>query len=586
VGALSATAHAQPKTAPKLVPHDPFVNETPAQHDARMKWWREAKFGLFIHWGLFSEAGGIWKGKEAGPRGINTQGYGEWMMHNERIPVADYATLAPKFNPTLFDADKWASYAKAAGMKYVVLTSKHHEGFAMYPSAASKFNLRDATPFKRDAIAELKAACQKQGLKFGLYFSQNLDWTHPGGGPSGERWDKAQEGDFDAYVRNIAAPQAREVITRYKPDVLWWDIPANFTPEQVRLLTAAFSSVPKLITNDRLGGGVRGDTGTPEQYIPATGFPGRDWEVCMTMNGTWGFKFNDQNYKSSESLTRNLIDIVSKGGNYLLNVGPDGRGVVPAPEVQRLQQIGAWMKKNGASIYGTTASPYKRLGFDGRATVKGNTLYLNVFEWPANGLQLAGLKTAVRSARVLATGEKLQVLASNGTLRIAKPRALDAVSTAIALTLAGPPQVLEPEIVALTRTNGSFKLVASDAVLQGETLQVQDGGDKANIGYWTNASDSVSWKLKAPAAGEFKVALDYSCEPGSEGSTFALEVDGRDSGLRGVVAKTDGWNDFRTITLDGALSLSAGTHTLRIKPLSKPGLAVMNLQSIALSPAR
>ena len=294
----------------------------------------------------------------------------------------------------------------------------------------------------------MAAACKKAGIKFGVYYSQNLDWHHPGGGTAGPSWDPAQQGDFDAYVKNVSAPQVNELITRYHPAVMWWDISGKFTPDEVRELTASFPQDPELIYNNRLGGGVPGDYGTPEQHIPATGING-DWETCMTINGTWGYKKDDTNFKSTDTLLHNLIDIASKGGNYLLNVGPTPQGVIPTPEVERLQQMGAWLKANGDSIYATTHSPFTALPFDGRATVKGDTLYLNVFSWPAAGLTLTGLQTSVKGAKVLATGQKLSVTkAADGTLTIGKPDKLDPISTAIALTLDGPPVVTEAQTPA------------------------------------------------------------------------------------------------------------------------------------------
>lgn len=589
MGMMVGTAtYAKPITGPIVTQSvDPHARETRAQRDARMKWWREARFGMFIHWGLYAVPAGEWKAKDVAGRAINTQGYGEWIMHNAQIPVADYAALAPQFNPTRFNAEQWVSYAKAAGMKYIVVTAKHHDGFALYPTQVSPFNIKDATPFKRDPLAELAAACRKQGIKFGIYYSQNLDWSHPGGGSSGARWDPAQNGDFDTYVKNIAAPQVSELLTRYKPAVLWWDIPGNFSADEVRGLTAAFPRVPDLITNDRLGGGVIGDTQTPEQYIPATGFPNRDWEVCMTINDTWGYKANDANFKSSESLLRNLIDIASKGGNYLLNVGPDASGTIPGAEVQRLADIGAWMKKNGESIYATTASPYRRLPFDGRATVKGNTLYLNVFTWPAEGLLLPGLRARVVSAKAVATGQKLSVLkAGDGTLRISKPSQISSISTTIALKLSSPPVVIEPEIIVIPQADGSYKLQAADAVLKGTTIQIEESGNGANIGYWTDARDSVQWKIKVPPFQKrlYQAEIEYSCEPGSAGSTFRLYVDEMPSEVTGTVAQTAGWRDYQVLKLNGTLSLAPGTHTIQVKPLTKPEFAVMNLRHILLQP--
>ncbi len=548
---------------------NPHAAETPREKDARMGWWREARFGMFIHWGLYAEPAGVWRGTASG-------GLGEWLMHDLKIPVADYARLVPTFNPVQFDADRWAAVAKAAGMRYVVMTAKHHEGFAMFRSA-DPFSI-SATPFTRDPIAEMAVACRRAGLKFGVYYSQAQDWHHAGGAAYGGHWDPKQDGDLHAYVRDVAAPQVRELM-KLRPAVLWWDTPVEMSKEDVAALTA---SLPKaIVTNDRLGNGVRGDTETPEQRIPATGFPGRDWETCMTINDTWGFKTGDTEFKSSASLIRNLVDIASKGGNYLLNVGPDARGVIPAPEVSRLGDVGAWLRKNGASVYGTSASPYRRLPFDGRATVKGRSLFLNVFTRPSTGLTLKGLMTRIKDVRVVATGERLAFTQTKeGDVEIASGDSVrsDGVPTAIELRLAGKPVVVEPDTTLVLGVVGrSFG--ADEADLTG-SVQLQD--TPPNVGFWTDAGSTVSWKVRAGEAFRGPVSVEYACAAGTGGSTFAIQLDGKDTGVVGTVEETGGWEAYRTVTLSGELVVPPGVHTLRIVVRSKPGFAVMNLRRLRL----
>ena len=249
--------------------------------------------------------------------------------------------------------------AADAGMKYVVVTAKHHDGFAMFKTAASDFNIIDATPFKRDIIKELGEACSRKNLRFGVYYSQSQDWHHPGGNSWHGPWDEAQVGEMDDYIKKIAVPQIRELLNNYgKISVLWFDTPQplnsspmakgiqGMTPARAQMIEEVLKTKPDLIVNNRLGGGYKGDTETPEQQIPAKGYPGRDWETCMTINDTWGFKKDDHNWKSTETLLRNLIDIASKGGNYLLNVGPTADGIIPQESVDRLTEIGKWMRVN------------------------------------------------------------------------------------------------------------------------------------------------------------------------------------------------------------------------------------------------
>ena len=561
----------------------PHADETKAQRDARMHWWRQAKFGMFIHWGLYAHYAGSYQGKPTGS-------IGEWIMHNEKIPVADYAAGAKQFDPEQFNADTWVSIAKAAGMKYIVMTAKHHEGFAMFHTATDGYNIYDATPFKRDPIAEMAAACKKQGIKFGVYYSQAQDWHHKGGAAYGGHWDTAQDGDLDAYVKTIAAPQVRELLTKYHPAVLWWDTPVAMSQEDIQALTAAFPDDPGLIVNNRLGNGVGGDTETPEQHIPATGFKGRDWETCMTINNTWGYKAQDTNFKSTADLLHNLIDIASKGGNYLLNVGPTGEGVIPAPEVERLAQMGKWLKVNGESVYGTTASPFKRLPFDGRATVKENTLYLNVFAWPESGLTLTGLETRVTGAKTLASGQALTIQkASDGMLTISKPSAVDPVSTVVALTLAGPPTVREASAAPISpEADGAFALKASEATVNGDTAQLEGDGDSTNIGFWTNAKDAVQWTVNVPAsnAATYTAKMEYACPGAISGGAFKVQIDGVNSGVTGTVGKTAGWTDYQAMPLNGTLTLTTGTHVVKVVPITMPGYAVMNLRRITLVPSK
>lgn len=442
----------------------PAIQDTESQEQKndRMQWFREARFGMFIHWGLYAIPAGRWDGKEV-------PGIGEWIMNRASIPVAQYKALASQFNPTQFSAAEIVGLAKSAGMKYIVITSKHHDGFAMFNSKANPFNIVEATPFKRDPLKELAAECRKQGIKLGFYYSQDQDWTAPGGAayktddhkPPTFHWDPAQDGSFSDYLETKAIPQIRELLTNYGeyPAIVWFDTPTkDMTPELAGKIVTVLNQHPKLIWNNRLGGGYRGDTETPEQYIPARGYPGRDWESCMTMNDTWGYKQDDTNFKSTKTLVRNLIDIASKGGNYLLNIGPMATGQVPQPEIDRLLAVGKWLAVNGESIYSTQPTlfgaeagefsttekdedgkPKFIASWKWRSTTKANRVYIHLFEWPGASFHLDQMPREVTGAYLLADKDHtpLKVMKAGQGFDVALPaQALDPIATVLVLETA------------------------------------------------------------------------------------------------------------------------------------------------------
>ncbi len=386
--------------------------ETKEQHDARMQWWRDARFGLFIHWGLYSVPAGEWKAQT---------NHAEWIRTTAQIPIKEYEQFVPQFNPTKFNAGEWVRMAKDAGMKYIVITSKHHDGFCLFDSKETDFDVM-STPFKRDIMKELSDACRKAGLKICWYHSI-MDWHHPDYLPRRD-WEKdrpTEGANFDRYVRYMKA-ELKELLTNYGPiGVLWFDGEWESTWNQERgrdLYEYVRSLQSNIIINNRVGAGRSGmegfttggafeaDFGTPEQQIPATGLPGVDWETCMTMNDHWGYNKNDHNWKSAGELLHMLADIASKGGNFLLNIGPTAEGVFPPESIERLHTIGEWMKVNGEAISGTSASPFKQLSW-GRCTRKevdgGTRLYLHVFDWPADGkLVVPGIYNEVKLGYLLA----------------------------------------------------------------------------------------------------------------------------------------------------------------------------------------
>lgn len=538
---------------------DPYANETPEQRDERMAWFREAKFGMFIHWGVYAVPAGTHNGERV-------RGIGEWIMLNAKIPVADYKAYAKQFNPTQYDPDAWVRLAKAAGMKYIVITSKHHDGFALFDSKVSEWDVVDATPYGKDLLKPLAEACRKHGMKLGFYYSQAQDWNQGGSAMRG-KWDPAQPTDMDVYLREIAVPQVKEILTQYGDiAVLWWDTPFGMTQERADLLIPLVGLQPGIIYNNRLGGGYEGDIKTPEQHVPGTGLSG-DWESCMTMNRTWGFKSYDHDWKSSQTLIRNLIDIASKGGNYLLNVGPTAEGLIPQPSIERLNEIGQWMDLNGETIYGTTASPC-RIPEWGRITTKAgedrSTLYLHVFDWNDGGEiflpvdnPVLGCQLYVDPSRVFSTthepGRGLTVKLTGS--------APDPIASVIELQIAGPPVRAKIDYL---RIDGQEKFdLPLDQVTFDEASVARCRYDKKSgrVVRWGNDSSRLVWEFYVDDAGRYAIEVETA---GKASTMMAAQIAGQQ--VQAQLPATDS-NQLATNTLGEIEIAEPGVYSLMLLPV-------------------
>ena len=567
----------------------PFARcESPAERSARMKWFNEARFGMFIHWGVYSTAGGVFDGKPV-------PGAGEWLQNGGKIPAAEYrAKLLPQFNPVKYDPEAWVLAAKNAGMKYIVITSKHHDGFCLWPSKLTDWDVA-STPYQKDLLKPLAEACQKHGIRFCLYHSI-MDWHNPDWGTKAPWRGNADNPhpDMDRFTTYLKG-QLKELVENYHPGILWFDGEWEnaWTHERGADLYAYLRALdPALIINNRVDKGradmagyttdakFKGDYGTPEQQIPATGFgEGIAWESCMTMNDTWGFKTSDTHWKSTTTLVRNLIDIASKGGNYLLNVGPTGEGEIPAASLERLAAIGYWMKSHGESIHGTTASIFPKLPWDGRSTTRHNPdgstrIYLHVFSPPADAkLTLRGLATRPDAATILGQSNPLELSGKPGAWTIQLPAtALDPIATVVALDFKSEPviqaAVNEPD------DHGIMRLDAADAKIHGATLQLEDD----HLGFWTNDKDFPSWNVKLPA-GTYQITIDSACEAGGS----AMKLTAGPAEIPVPVPVTGSWKSFQTINA-GTLTIPApGASELSVLPVSRKGVGFLNLRSITVT---
>ena len=507
--------------------------ESPEAFDARMAWWREARFGVMITFGPFS-----------------VPAKGEWVMRWEKIPVAEYRKYADQLTLEKFDPDKWVRLFKEAGARYIVLIAKHHDGFALWPSKASPWNIVDASPYGKDMVGPLADACRKHGLKFGIYYSQAQDWVHPGGavgGGNAKPWDPAQEGDFDEYIDKIAVPQIRE-LAAYKPDVFWWDTPVNITKARAQRLIAPLLPLTNLIMNGRLGG-VRSDYDSAEQSLPTYAM-NRDWEACITLGSKWSYATSDKQ-KPIPVLIRTLAETVSKGGNLIYGFGPRPDGTFIPEHVERLKAIGAWLKRNGEAIYGCTAGPFPYLSY-GCATRKGNQLNLIVIDWPKDGLLRVPLLSEVKVARLAGTNTKLDVVREAERVVVKVPaEAPDPVAGVVVLEVDGEP---------IARPNpNELATVKCD-------------------GHGENMADILSFKMKGVRSwitpdGTRKAVLDFSFAKPVNLSAVRMEEPRkwpRFQQAYTLEAKMDGaWKTLAEATTDGNGTLLAfepvTTSALRLK---------------------
>ncbi|MGQ9918027.1 MAG: alpha-L-fucosidase [Bryobacteraceae bacterium] len=571
VSALAASLSA-------LLPAQPSQPLLPESE--RTQWFRDAKFGMFIHWGVYSVIGRH-----------------EWIRHRAQIPQAEYDKYARRFNPVRFNADEWVTLARDAGARYIVITSKHHDGFSIYRSRVSDYDM-EITPYKGDPLKDLAAAARRHGLRLGFYYSI-MDWHHPDYRPR-RAWEFPNNykagGNNNRYI-DFMKEQLRELLTGYGDvAVLWFDGEWEHTLAEAKRDDEIYDFIrslqPNTLINDRLyerKPGNRADFGTPEQFVPATGLRGPDgkpvlWESCVTINqDSWGYNKYETVFKTERDLIRMLIEVVGKGGNLLLNVGPKPDGTIQDEFVTRLRAIGRWLRVNGEAIYGTTASPFERMSFFGRATVKGRTLYLHVFQWPGDGrLRVAGLKNLVHKARLLADPERpVKAVRDGSDILLELPgEAPDEIASVVALELDGEPAV-EP-FSNRPDAKGVITLGVESCEIDtdfGQRAKKENALGHVFLTQWTRERDVPWWVVESPRGGRFLAEISYAAQ--REGAVFTVEA--ADSKLEGKAKATGGEWVFKTQQL-GEMELRPGRNEIRVR--ISPAAGTMNLERIVLRPVR
>lgn len=540
----------------------------------RLQWFREAKFGMFIHWGPYSALAGEWKGRR-----LEVGRNAEWIMNYLRIPAAEYREMARQFNPVRFDARQWARLARQTGMKYLVVTAKHHDGFAMYHSKVSRYNIVDWTPYERDPLKELAEACRREGIRFCIYYSHREDWDHPDG--YGNDWDYRQSSqDFHRYLEEKSKPQLRELLTGYGPIGLVWFDRGLDTPRQAQEFVEIVRSLqPSCLINGRVGNygqELLGDyQNMSDNGMPPGGLE-EYWETPQTLNRTWGYSKFDNEWKSPETVIRRLVEITGKGGNYLLNIGPTGDGGIPQPAADILTRVGDWMRVNGEAVYGTSPAGFVNLPW-GRCTVKGATLYLHVLDPPADRqLRLPGLKTAVRKAYPLgAPNQALAMRKQGAALTVELPRQEVPV---VVLDLAGKLDIEPPVLTQSDRQ--PVRLDYMYAVTSGKAVTRYNRSGQFHISKWTGPQDQARWVVRFSQRGAYRAQITYAARPEWGGEGFRVSL-GSQSLLNKVQA-TGAWYDYRTFDIGTFQVTAPGDQVIVIHPETSLEHFLMYFQSLTL----
>lgn len=563
-----------------------------AKEHPNIRWFKDAKFGLFIHWGLYSQLAGTWDGK-------HYYGSGEWIMHQAKIPVSRYREVAGSFNPVNFNADEWAQLAKDAGIKYMVITAKHHEGFSMFDSRVTDFDIMDATPYKKDPMKALAAATRKRGIQFGFYYSQFQDWYEPNGGRNTWDFDESKK-DYQQYYRQKAIPQLKELLTNYGPlGIVWFDTPGGMTKEQTQAFIDELRVLqPQSLFSSRVGQGLGDYKDFGDSEVPPVPIKGA-WESIYTHNDSWGYIAHDMNFKSAHEIIRLLSNVASKGGNLMLNVGPDGKGNIPYYSIKYLKETGAWLQKNGESIYGSTAGwiPAQPWGV---TTSKPGRLFLHVWERPENGqLLVPGFSNTITKVYALTDKQTLSFQQQGGDLIVhmnALPETHTPDKVLVVEYKGTPPAYNAAAPVTVSAQYAANQVEAIFAKTSGAS-KIESLTYSHYFGDWKHTTcvtgmqspeDAATFTVRIADPGDYKLILEYACPQESAKQEGRLAVDG----------ETYMFRTLRTSEFDKSAPLlfikhpvtifrakKAGVYTIKISPY-RQGKELFKLKGMIAEPLK
>ena len=556
-----------------------IIPETDAAFEERMQWFNDAQFGLFIHYGVYSTLGGEWNGESVG-------GYAEWIQRWGKLTPEEYIPLAVNFNPEKLDAELWVKTAIEAGMKYMVITTKHHEGFCLWDSAYTEYDLGEATDFDRDILGELKAACDKYGLKFGTYYSI-IDWNHPSQ-IAQKATNQPPMNDKAGYVTYMKA-QLKELIDNYDPAIMWFDgdWAKWWTMEDgMDLYNYLRELSPDMIINNRVAKRkeFKKDYGTPENSTPGAALD-HFWEACWTVNHSWGYKQSDTKWKDIDTLVQKQIDINTKGGNLLLNVGPYADGSWPEGSTELLLQMGEWNRQHSEAVWGTQyvdlpEQTWGKLAQSETSTAEQGEIFAYIFNWPQDGallvkgLQADSIKVSSYAGSALASSAQSSGLKIDLSKATQTPQA-----TVLRIKYSGLQKSKAAPSLDLGLKGDELMLQATNAKLHGSTIRMQAD---SYIGFWTDSKETASWTLNVPAPGTYAVKYLYSCAKGYGGSDVLLRVGGQS--LSAQVQPTKDWEDFQLLEA-GTIKLNqVGTANATVGFGKQQGKALFNLKAVIFEP--